>query len=151
MCYITATNNYSASQPTGFFLALNPLVSEGFTTLPNSLCPWYHPVKPSKISLSLCSLGDKKVITFCVTFFINPRILCRKAAGIIEDTVEPLGIMHNRGIFQDIFWSFFAFINWKSILSCYIKRCFLCQGIFISVGESWMMLKNRFSVNVQIF
>jgi hypothetical protein len=24
---------------TGFFLALNPLVSEGFTTLPNSLCP----------------------------------------------------------------------------------------------------------------
>ena len=34
-----ATNNYSASRPTGFFLALNPLVSEGFTTLPNSLCP----------------------------------------------------------------------------------------------------------------
>ena len=36
---IPATNNYSASQMTGFFLALNPLVSEGFTTLPNSLCP----------------------------------------------------------------------------------------------------------------
>ena len=32
-----ATNNYSASHLTGFFLALNPPVSEGFTNLPNSL------------------------------------------------------------------------------------------------------------------
>ena len=44
------TNNYSASQMTGFFLALNPLVSEGFTTLPNSPCP-SKIVKNSEFSL----------------------------------------------------------------------------------------------------
>lgn len=57
---LPATNNYSASHLTGFFLALNPLVSEGFTTLPNSLNISLDSVASAKESLILCLMGDRK-------------------------------------------------------------------------------------------
>jgi len=51
---------------------VNPGTNEISVFRTNEISADNHPVKPSKISLSLCSLGDKKVITFCVTYFINP-------------------------------------------------------------------------------
>ena len=45
-----ATNRLSASQPTGFFIAVNPPAPQGFTNLTNSPCP-SKIVKNSEFSL----------------------------------------------------------------------------------------------------
>ena len=55
-----ATKWLSASQPTGFFLALNPLVSEGFTILPNSLLSFKNCKNAPNLSLILCLVGDRR-------------------------------------------------------------------------------------------
>ena len=60
-----ATNSYSASHSTGFFRAVNPLVSEGFTNLPNSLNISLDSVASAKESLILYLAGDRKEYSFC--------------------------------------------------------------------------------------
>ena len=62
---LPATNWISASHSTGFFCAVNPPVSEGFTNLPNSLNISLDSVASAKESLILCLTGDRKEYSSC--------------------------------------------------------------------------------------